>query len=77
MVGGIAVHIRPFLHPSFLSLARGFRRTMEPGRTALTLGRIAETAGQIEANGLELDEVRDALAHDMFGAKPKARRANA
>ena len=36
---------------------------------------IAETAGQIEANGLDLDQVRDALAHDMFGAKPKERRA--
>lgn len=38
---------------------------------------IAETAGQIEANGLDLDQVRDALAHDMFGAKPKERRAPA
>ena len=33
--------------PLLISLARGFRRTMEPGRTALTLGRIAETAGQV------------------------------
>ena len=38
---------------------------------------IAETSGQIAANGLDLDEVRDALAHDMFGAKPKPRRAQA
>jgi heterodisulfide reductase subunit D len=36
---------------------------------------IAETAGQITAHGLDLDEVRDALAHDMFGAKPKQRKA--
>jgi len=38
---------------------------------------IAETAERIEAHGLDLDEVRDALAQDMFGAKPKPRRAHA
>ncbi|HZM48250.1 MAG TPA: (Fe-S)-binding protein [Burkholderiales bacterium] len=38
---------------------------------------IAETSGQIAAHGLDLDEVRDALAQDMFGAKPKPRRAQA
>jgi heterodisulfide reductase subunit D len=38
---------------------------------------IAETAVQIEAHGLELDEVRDALAQDMFGAKPRERRPQA
>lgn len=36
---------------------------------------IAETVGQIEAHGLDLDQVRDVLAQDMFGAKPKERRA--
>jgi len=35
---------------------------------------IAETAAQIELHGLDLDEVRDAIALDMFGAKPKERR---
>lgn len=38
---------------------------------------IADTAGQIEAHGLDLDEVRDVLAQDMFGAKPKQHRAPA
>lgn len=38
---------------------------------------IAETAGQIEIHGLDLDEVRDAVAQDMFGAKPRERRAHA
>ena len=38
---------------------------------------IAETSGQIAAHGLDLDEVRDALAQDMFGAKPKPHRAQA
>jgi hypothetical protein len=38
---------------------------------------IAETAGQIATHGLDLDEVRDALAQDMFGAKPKPRRVQA
>src|SRR4029077_21091186 len=36
---------------------------------------IAETAERIELHGLDLDEVRDAIALDMFGAKPKERRA--
>jgi Fe-S oxidoreductase len=38
---------------------------------------IAETAAQITLHGLDLDEVRDAVAQDMFGAKPKQRRAHA
>ncbi|HKA45208.1 MAG TPA: (Fe-S)-binding protein [Burkholderiales bacterium] len=36
---------------------------------------IAETSGQIALHGLDLDEVRDAVAQDMFGAKPKQHRA--
>ena len=32
---------------------------------------IADTAGHIEAHGLDLDQVRDVLAQDLFGAKPK------
>ena len=37
---------------------------------------IAETAEQIALHGLDLDEVRDAVAHDMFGAQPKRRPAS-
>jgi Fe-S oxidoreductase len=38
---------------------------------------VADTADLIAAHELELDEVRDALAQDMFGAKPAPRRADA
>jgi Fe-S oxidoreductase len=34
---------------------------------------IAESAGHIAMHGMDLDEVRDAIAQDMFGAKPKPR----
>jgi heterodisulfide reductase subunit D len=36
---------------------------------------VAETAEQAALHGLDLDEVRDVVAQDMFGAKPKPRRA--
>ncbi len=35
---------------------------------------VAETAEQAAVHGLDLEEVRDAVAQDMFGAKPKPRR---
>jgi Fe-S oxidoreductase len=38
---------------------------------------IAETVGHIEAHGMDLDQVRDVVAQDLFGAKPKERRAHA
>ena len=38
---------------------------------------IAEASGQIALHGLDLDEVRDAVAQDMFGAKPRKRAAQA
>ena len=38
---------------------------------------VAETAEQAALHGLGLEEVRDAVAQDMFGAKPKPRRAHA
>ena len=36
---------------------------------------IAESADYIAMHGMDLDEVRDAVAQDMFGAKPKPRAA--
>ena len=38
---------------------------------------IAQSADFIAMHGMDLDEVRDAIAQDMFGAKPKARRMHA
>ena len=36
---------------------------------------VAETAEQAALHGLDLEDVRDAVAQDMFGEKPKPRRA--
>jgi hypothetical protein len=36
---------------------------------------VAETAEQAAVHGLDLEEVRDAVAQDMFGAKSTPRRA--
>jgi len=38
---------------------------------------IAESAAFIAMHDMDLDEVRDAIAQDMFGAKPQARRVHA